>query len=122
MQATRNNQTEVVDYLIREGMDVNSVDSDGFSALFYAAQFGNVATVDSLLKAGADIDFLNTEDKRSALYQAVASFRTDIALLLLERGARINLITGRGFTALYLAAEVDKIVEIFSCLKLFISI
>ena len=111
MQASRNNQTEVVDYLIREGVDVNAVDSDLYSTLFYAAGAGNVAIVESLLAAGADIDFLNTEDQRPALYQAIANNRTDIALVLLQRGARVDIETAPargGFTAAYFAAEVDK--------------
>ena len=108
MQAIRNNQTEVVDYLIGEGLDVNAVDSDGFSSLAYAAELGNVAIVESLLDAGADIDFLNTEDERPALYQATRSNRTDIAILLLQRGAQVNIKTSRGFTSTYLAVEVGK--------------
>ena len=111
MQASRNDQTEVVDYLIREGVDVNAVDSDLYSTLFYAAGAGNVAIVESLLAAGADIDFLNTEDQRPALYQAIANNRTDIALVLLQRGARVDIEAAPargGFTAAYFAAEVDK--------------
>ena len=109
MQAIRNNQTEVVDYLIREGLDVTTVDSDGRSALFYAAQLGNVAIVESLLAAGADIDFLNTEDQMTALLQAIASNRTDIVLALLQRGAQVNIKNHRGFAALYFSAQVDNL-------------
>ena len=108
MQAIRNNQTEVVDYLIGEGLDVNAVDSDCFSNLAYAAELGNVAIVESLLDAGADIDFLNTEDERPALFQAISSNRTDTALVLLQRGAQVNIKTSRGFTSTYVAVEVGK--------------
>ena len=107
IQAIRNNQTEVVDYLIGEGLDVNAVDGDGFSPLFFAVLKGNLAIVESLLEAGADIDFLNTEDQLPSLYQAISLNRTDIALALLQRGAQVNIETRGGFTAAYHAAEVD---------------
>ena len=119
MQAIRNNQTEVVNYLIREGLDVSAVDNNGFSTLAYAAEFGNVPIVESLLKAGADIDFLNSEYQRTALYQAVSFNRTDIALALLQRGAGVNIKTRSGFTAAYLAAEVDIGLRNIFILKIF---
>ena len=40
--------------LIETGADVNSVDNDGHSALYYASEAGYTEIVEQLLMAGAD--------------------------------------------------------------------
>lgn len=64
---------------------------------------GNVETVEALLSAGAVVDAISPVTGRTPLLQAVADRNTDIAALLLRRGARIDAPNRHGCTPLMLA-------------------
>ncbi len=68
--------------------------------------FGDVATVRTVLDAGGDP---NEEDPDgfTVLYIAVVSNRTDVARLLIARGANVNAVDRRGMTPLLYAASAD---------------
>lgn len=55
--AARIGCTEIVSSLLLRGGDKDAVDGDGSSALMCAAARGHLATVETLLAAGADITF-----------------------------------------------------------------
>ncbi|KAL8702560.1 MAG: hypothetical protein Q9201_004277 [Fulgogasparrea decipioides] len=46
--------TDIVKYLLREGLDVDAVDDIGTTALMYSADAGHIDTIKALLEAGAD--------------------------------------------------------------------
>ncbi|MBQ8468155.1 MAG: ankyrin repeat domain-containing protein [Clostridia bacterium] len=55
-----NNSAEIVKLILSSGeIDVNAKDADGYTALMYAAESGNVPAVVLLLEAGAEIDAQN---------------------------------------------------------------
>ncbi|CAN0154969.1 unnamed protein product, partial [Hapterophycus canaliculatus] len=54
--AARGGHVNVLRVLIHHGGDVNDVDSDGHTALFYAATSGSVETIDLLIQDWADIE------------------------------------------------------------------
>ncbi len=61
-EAAKNGDYEIVESLMFEGVDVNAKDSDGWTALMYAAQHGHLMIVNLLLNNYADISLKNNED------------------------------------------------------------
>lgn len=68
VKAVLGDQVEMAKFLIDKGAGVNHIDTNGMTALLYAASidFGSPAMIDMLLKAGARTD-MKTKDGRTAL-------------------------------------------------------
>jgi ankyrin repeat protein len=90
--------------LVSSGMDVNGAQSDGTTALMYAAYRGDTALTQALLKAGADPNRRN-DYGTSALLEASIIGSVDIVNLLLDHGADPNWTNPEGETALMNAAR-----------------
>jgi ankyrin repeat protein len=77
----------------------------GATALSEAVSAGSVATVEAILKAGADPKTLTTDDGETVLMTAARAGNADVVRLLLDRGADVNAReTYKGQTALMWAA------------------
>jgi ankyrin repeat protein len=76
--------------------------SGGFTALYFAAQQGDIDSARVLLEAGADIDAPHPE-LGSALNVSLASGHEDFALFLLEQGADPNIGDAWGVSPLHYA-------------------
>lgn len=76
--------------------DVNDVDSDGHTALFYAATSGSVETIDLLIQDWADIE-AQEKNGDTPLYSAVAAHKPKAVLALLKHGADVNMQVGLFF-------------------------
>ena len=81
LNSARDGNSKVVELFLQAGMDVNTKNSDGQTALMLSAYSGHTDTVKLLLKHGA---FINVIDKfgDSALSWAAAEDHTDIVNLL----------------------------------------
>ena len=81
LNSARDGNTKVVELFLQAGMNVNTKNADGQTALMLAAYSGHIDTVKLLLKHGA---FINVIDKfgDSALSWAAAEDHTDIVNLL----------------------------------------
>jgi uncharacterized protein len=110
--------------LLAAGANTGSLNPLGWPALYAAAIHGSSALVALLLEAGADIDALASTDElidrerfngsATALMGAVRAGHEDVALLLLERGARVDVIDpATKVDVLFLAAErgFERVVE-----------
>ena len=104
MQCAAAGLDDEVSVMLAQSGDVNAVDSDGDSALFYAASKGQVRNVELLLRAGAN-PHIHRPGGISALAQAAGmsvAFGSDgsdywqVALLLLRRGADPSDMYSRG--------------------------
>lgn len=137
MWAASNGNTEMVKLLVKAGAWVNYLNSDVVNAVWLAASKGHLATVRELVKNGAYINNRNSEnvtplmvaamnghydvvqyllaakapinlvhkdnDGDSALMFALAQGHTNIARLLIDSGADINIRNKFGITALMIA-------------------
>ena len=56
MEAARDGHKEKVQTFLDAGTEVNAKDTNGFTALEYAAFMGRTETVQALLEAGADVN------------------------------------------------------------------
>ena len=105
-----NRSFEVVRTIITEAenlgepINVDERNNEGFTALMYAADNGNVDSVRFLLDKGADIEARNEEGYTPLIY-AAWSGHNSTAKLLLDRGANVNARNRRGYTPLILAAH-----------------
>jgi ankyrin repeat protein len=76
--------------------------SGGFTALYFAAQQGDIESERILLEAGADIDAPHPE-LGSALNVSLASGHEDFALFLIDQGADPNISDAWGASTLHYA-------------------
>lgn len=89
---------------------LNACAPDGFHPLGLAAFFGNKATVEALLQAGANVNQQSREAmKVSALHSAAAARRPDIVEMLLTAGANPNLRAEGGITVFHEAGATGQI-------------
>jgi ankyrin repeat protein len=124
MWAIAANSPEVVDFLVKHKADVevraavndwgNQITSEpraqyratgGLTPLLYATRSGCLDCVQSLLKAGAQID-RPTPDGVSPLMNAIDNLNYAIANFLLDQGANPHLSDWWGRTSLYLAVDM----------------
>jgi len=90
---------EVVKFLIDSGVDVDSTDDFGTSALMEACLSGQGRVAKLLLEKGASIDAVNSYGE-TALIRAAIWGQVEIAQLLLSYGADLNCTDNDGNTPL----------------------
>jgi ankyrin repeat protein len=120
--AVSDNRIEMVQLLIDNGADVNLKNRDGRTNLVALIHYGNrygainendLATQKEILKllitSGAHINAKN-KDGSTPLETAIFNAKVDLAILLLEHGAKTNEISSpyAGETALYYAIQTDS--------------
>ena len=106
MMASSNDEAEIVDYLLKQGADVNQT-FNGWTALMEAADEGALASMKHLLSAGADVNYYGTAYSPTAISMAASEGKLACLKLLLAHGADINGI-GKSIPPLHIAAEEDK--------------
>lgn len=105
--AVQKGDVEVVRALLAANADVNHVSSNGNSPLYVAARTANLNMVKVLLTAKPKLN-LQPEGGNTELMYAISNGRDpEVARLLMEAGADVNLSTDSGITALMLAAQRD---------------
>ena len=77
----------------------------GFSALCAAAQGGNLAVISMVMEAGVDLDEKSGERSMPALMFSILSRHEDAALLLLSKGADVNVRDGHRYSVLHYACS-----------------
>jgi ankyrin repeat protein len=91
--AAKRSNLVALEAAIRSGANVNSADSQGWTALFHAAHHGNVKALQLLIDAGADVNH-GKETGFTALFSAVGSGHVDAVRLLLDAGAEVVPVRG----------------------------
>lgn len=102
--ATRLECHDLMQQLLRHGVNVNGSDESGRTALIDAANRGLTDAVRILLNAGADVEAKTAGDGKTALILASHDGHPHIVQMLLNRKANINARNKNGETALMLAA------------------
>ncbi len=115
-----NDMSDIIKLLIEHGANLNRKYHDGGTTILtQAIHFGeaHINNIRTLIDGGENVNLL-TDNKWSALMEAVSKKDKNIIQLLLENGADINIITTHGDTGLmYLARDENDTSEL---IRLFI--
>ena len=82
---------KVLEIISQKNLDINYQNEDGFTALHYACDEGNLKIVEILIKAHANINIKNN-DKKTPLHISVTRGYFDITKLLVENGGDITAV------------------------------
>ncbi len=94
---------ESIDLFMVNGLDIDTVDGAGNTALIKASSAGQIQAVEKILGLGADPRHANSVG-RDALLTASAKGFEDISRMLMSRGANVDLRDSEGWSALSIAA------------------
>ncbi|WP_371253361.1 ankyrin repeat domain-containing protein [Orientia tsutsugamushi] len=89
LYAAKHNYLDVVKYLIEQGVDINTQNLRGSTALHIASYNGNIQMAMFLLANNAAVDTQNVYSN-TALYYAVEQSNIEMASLLLSYGANLS--------------------------------
>ena len=111
------NTSELADMVADTSLNLNAVDSSGWTALMYAAQAGPPESVAILLKARAKAELKSLEGE-TAMFAAVSSTQHSDAKvkMLADAGVDVNGQDDRGVTPLMLAAFHSRMPGLISTL------
>ncbi|KAF2865905.1 ankyrin repeat-containing domain protein [Massariosphaeria phaeospora] len=98
--AAQNRDSESISLLLRHGVDVNSLDNEGFSPLFTVTQVSFFEGAKLLLKNGADPNLSAGPDSESPLALAAGENRIDLVQMYLKHGGDPDLVMASGNTAM----------------------
>ncbi len=107
--AAERGDLEAVRTLLRRGADVNTAQSDGMTALHWAASRNDVEIAKALLYAGAALRSTTRLGGYTPLHLASRSGHAEVARLILEAGADPDTYTVTAVTALHFAADADAV-------------
>jgi len=102
LKEVRAGNKENVELFIKAGMDINSRDKDGSSALMVASEKGEVEMAQLLIQNGADVNAKNIDGYTALMYVAYKG-NFEIAELLIQNKADVNARDKDGWTALRFA-------------------
>ena len=105
--AAERGDLEAVRVLLRQGADVNTAQSDGMTALHWAASNNDVEIAKALLYAGATFRATTRIGGYTPLHLASRGGHAEVATLILEDGADPDVFTSTGVTAMHFAADAD---------------
>ena len=106
VKAAENNQSEVIKMLLAgaKGLDPNAQTKEGFSALWYVSEHGNLPMVKLLNQYGAKINTVD-RDGNSVLITTFRQNNQDVVRYLVANGANVNQLSINGITPLMTAVS-----------------
>jgi ankyrin repeat protein len=99
---------ETIQLLLKHGADINETDRDRITALHIAATYGKKDAADALIKAGADVNIQQKGSGFTPLHTAAYYQNIPILSLLLEKGAKTDIVNNEGKTALDVAKNMKR--------------
>jgi 26S proteasome non-ATPase regulatory subunit 10 len=113
MFACDTSHAEVVDFLLKNGVDVHAGNSQGKTALHFAASssgmfHGNLAVIEVLLNAGAQPTAAQ-KDGVTPLHRAASEGNANAVLRLIQAGADVNAKNVLGNTPLFMCTKDERL-------------
>ena len=106
--AARSGADDVIPALLHAGVDIETRDARGHTALVVASYNGQASTTALLLARGAAVDGAGDERGNTALMGVSFKGYAEIARTLIDAGAEVDRRNGVGQTALMMAALFGK--------------
>ncbi|EEF44931.1 aberrant large forked product, putative [Ricinus communis] len=100
-------QIRFMDKLLADGLDIDSVDKDGLTALHKAIVGKKEAVISHLLRKGAN-PHVKDRDGASSLHYAVQIGALQTVKLLIKYNVDINVADNEGWTPLHVAVQTRK--------------
>ncbi|KAG6402698.1 hypothetical protein SASPL_134902 [Salvia splendens] len=88
--ASANGHLDIVDYLVRNGVDVNACNVEKNTPLHWASLNGHIEVVKRLILSGAEISPLNSHEK-SPIDEALSRGKLDVIDAINEVAAQVDL-------------------------------
>ena len=111
------NTSELSDMVADTSLNLNAVDSSGWTALMYAAQAGSPDAVAILLKARAKAELKSYEGETAMFAAASSAQHPDVKVRMLAAvGVDVNGQDNRGVTPLMIAARYSRMPGLISSL------
>jgi ankyrin repeat protein len=104
MIAAIGNSKEVVEKIIRKGIDINAQDEGGSTALFYAAAFNTKEVVNTLIQAGSNIHHKDHNEYTALFYAAVSNSKVVVEELV-KAGSDIHALAHYDTNIMLLASK-----------------
>ena len=105
--AAEQGDAQIVRALLQQGEDVNAAQSDGLTALHWAALNNDLELAKLLLYAGATVKPATRVGGYTPLHLASRTGNTEVMTAILDAGADPNKFTSTGVTAMHFAAQSD---------------
>jgi ankyrin repeat protein len=107
-EAAMRGDADAVRKLLKDGVDANSAQGDGMTALHWAAMKDHVELAEMLLYAGANVKATTRMGGYTPLTLAAKNGNAAMISALLKGGADVNATTSTGVTPLMLAAQSGR--------------
>ncbi|KAM7539204.1 hypothetical protein Aperf_G00000048262 [Anoplocephala perfoliata] len=108
LRAARAGDLKKVTDLIKSGVDVNSTNPTGLTALHLAAKEGHTSVVKELILHGTDVNAVSKKGN-TALHISSLAGHLDVVQALIDANANPNCQSAIGFTPLYMAAQENHL-------------
>lgn len=110
IESVKGYSVEDIEKALCEGADINFVDTDGWTALHWAVDKGNVFIADFLLSKGADPNKFG-EKADPVIFGAAILGYLECMQLLVEHGANVSLRNSKGETAFVKTTDTSRFTE-----------
>lgn len=107
IKAVTSGDAETVSSLIASGIDVNTTNAEGLTALMIAARFNHYQVAKLLIDAGANLYVVN--ESRTALDMARIASAHETEAVLVAGGADLNLKDDKGWTRIMYAVRDNDV-------------
>ena len=94
-----------IQHIIKNGVNINAQDTDGWTPLMIATDKEDIETVKLLIELGADVNMLNSDSETALMLSAYCN-NEKIGKLLIEKGACVTFKDKIGRTAYDIATEL----------------
>lgn len=113
IRAVQSGSEECVRYLLEQGALVDKTDCENSTPLMYAASLGNVAILNLLLEAGADINAMNIKGETAEYSASRAKQKQNMEILKSRREAEqvvfTRMVQDRVLEEIYDMNEMERI-------------
>ncbi|BCB96053.1 hypothetical protein JZK55_09750 [Dissulfurispira thermophila] len=116
MDAAKMGDIVGVKELLGKGADVNAKDSNGWTALIWAAMEGKIDVINFLISKGANV-YVKDNMGWTALMRAATKGHTSVMELLINKGIDVNAKANDGWTALTEAAWYGHVSAVYLLLN-----